>query len=88
MRSPRTARLPQRRSGEPGRIQGSWGLPSPTATGSFAVYYRGEMDPRPFEELAGRVGVPALEWGQVMSGGAVSTLTGDALTSTLQSRRG
>jgi predicted nucleotidyltransferase len=43
----------------------------------FAVYYRGEIDVSPFEELAwpGRVFRP-FEWGQVMYGGAVFDLDG------------
>ncbi len=49
----------------------------PGSDWDFAVYYRGEMDPRPLEELgwAGRVFRP-LEWGQVMYGGAVFDLDG------------
>jgi predicted nucleotidyltransferase len=49
----------------------------PDSDWDFAVYYRGEIDPRPFEELGwtGRVFRP-FEWGQVMYGGAVFDLDG------------
>jgi predicted nucleotidyltransferase len=49
----------------------------PDSDWDFAVYYRGEIDVRPFEELGwpGRVFRP-FEWGQVMYGGAVFDLDG------------
>jgi predicted nucleotidyltransferase len=49
----------------------------PDSDWDFAVYYRGEIDPRPFEELGwpGRVFHP-FDWGQVMYGGAVFDLDG------------
>jgi predicted nucleotidyltransferase len=49
----------------------------PDSDWDFAVYYRGEIDPRPLEELGwpGRVFRP-FEWGQVMYGGAVFDLDG------------
>ena len=49
----------------------------PDSDWDFAVYYRGEIDPGPFEELGwpGRVFHP-FEWGQVMYGGAVFELDG------------
>jgi predicted nucleotidyltransferase len=49
----------------------------PDSDWDFAVYYRGEIDPGPFEELGwpGRVFYP-FEWGQVMYGGAVFDLDG------------
>ena len=49
----------------------------PDSDWDFAVYYRGEIDPRPFEQLGwpGRVFRP-FEWGQVMYGGAVFDLDG------------
>jgi len=49
----------------------------PDSDWDFAVYYRGEIDSRPFEELdwPGRVFRP-FEWGQVMYGGAVFDLDG------------
>jgi len=49
----------------------------PDSDWDFAVYYRGEIDPRPLEALgwAGRVFRP-FEWGQVMYGGAVFDLDG------------
>jgi hypothetical protein len=49
----------------------------PDSDWDFAVYYRGEIDPRPFEELgwSGQVFRP-FEWGQVMYGGAVFDLDG------------
>lgn len=49
----------------------------PDSDWDFAVYYRGEIDPRPFDELgwSGRVFRP-FEWGQVMYGGAVFDLDG------------
>jgi predicted nucleotidyltransferase len=49
----------------------------PDSDWDFAVYYRGEIDPRVFEELGwpGRVFRP-FEWGQVMYGGAVFDLDG------------
>ncbi len=49
----------------------------PDSDWDFALYYRGEIDPRPFEELSwpGRVFRP-FEWGQVMYGGAVFDLDG------------
>jgi predicted nucleotidyltransferase len=47
----------------------------PDSDWDFAVYYRGEIDPKPLEELGwpGRVFRP-FEWGQVMYGGAVFDL--------------
>ncbi len=49
----------------------------PDSDWDFAVYYRGEIDPRPLEGLGwpGRVFRP-FEWGQVMYGGAVFDLDG------------
>jgi predicted nucleotidyltransferase len=49
----------------------------PDSDWDFAVYYRGDIDVRPFEQLgwAGRVFRP-FEWGQVMYGGAVFDLDG------------
>jgi predicted nucleotidyltransferase len=49
----------------------------PDSDWDFAVYYRGEIDVRPFEELGwpGQVFRP-FEWGQVMYGGAVFDLDG------------
>ncbi len=49
----------------------------PDSDWDFAVYYRGEIDPHPLEELgwSGRVFRP-FEWGQVMYGGAVFDLDG------------
>ena len=49
----------------------------PDSDWDFGVYYRGEIDPRPFEDLdwPGRVFRP-FEWGQVMYGGAVFDLDG------------
>ena len=49
----------------------------PDSDWDFAVYYRGEIDPRPLEERdwPGRVFRP-FEWGQVMYGGAVFDLDG------------
>jgi predicted nucleotidyltransferase len=49
----------------------------PDSDWDFAVYYRGEIDPRPLEEVGwpGRVFRP-FEWGQVMYGGAVFDLDG------------
>jgi predicted nucleotidyltransferase len=53
------------------------GDPRPDSDWDFAVYYRGEIDPGPLEELGwpGRVFRP-FEWGQVMYGGAVFDLDG------------
>ena len=49
----------------------------PDSDWDFAVYYRGEIDPRPLEDLGwpGQVFRP-FEWGQVMYGGAVFDLDG------------
>ena len=49
----------------------------PDSDWDFAVYYRGEVDPRPLEDLGwpGQVFGP-FEWGQVMYGGAVFELDG------------
>ncbi len=49
----------------------------PGSDWDFAVYYRGDVDPRPLEDLGwpGRVFRP-FEWGQVMYGGAVFDLDG------------
>lgn len=49
----------------------------PDSDWDFSVYYRGEIDPRPLEELGwpGQVFRP-FEWGQVMYGGAVFDLDG------------
>ncbi len=49
----------------------------PDSDWDFAVYYRGEFDPRPLEELGwpGKVFRP-FDWGQVMYGGAVFDLDG------------
>ncbi len=59
------------------RARGDFG---PESDWDFAVYYRGEIDPRPLEELGwpGRVFRP-FEWGQVMYGGAVFELDGRRL---------
>jgi hypothetical protein len=53
------------------------GVFRPDSDWDFAVYYRGEIDPRPLEELgwSGHVFQP-FEWGQVMYGGAVFDLDG------------
>jgi hypothetical protein len=53
------------------------GDPRPDSDWDIAVYYRGEIDPGPLEELGwpGRVFRP-FEWGQVMYGGAVFDLDG------------
>jgi Polymerase beta, Nucleotidyltransferase len=49
----------------------------PDSDWDFAVYYRGEVDPRPLEDTgwSGRIFHP-FEWGQVMYGGAVFDLDG------------
>jgi predicted nucleotidyltransferase len=49
----------------------------PDSDWDFAVYYRGEIDVRPFDELGwpGRVFRP-FEWGRVMYGGAVFDVDG------------
>jgi hypothetical protein len=49
----------------------------PDSDWDFAVYYRGDIDPQPLEQLGwpGRVFHP-FEWGQVMYGGAVFDLDG------------
>jgi predicted nucleotidyltransferase len=73
---PRAVRLPNAEAVNLGgsRARGDF---RPDSDWDFAVYYRGEIDPRPFEELGwpGRVFRP-FEWGQVMYGGAVFDLDG------------